>query len=189
MIVAQLVKSLAAMLYAPVRVRRHPPVPPADFIHYEVPVLAATKEDAAIQAIDVPVARTFDGRWTKWPALVLADCDEPLIEGAPDLRGVWQVYKGPLKGHIERNEQAGPRIVITAGGIIHDLTVGGPPMVDEGLGGATINVVARYENARLNLYLKGKLRVVTRYRDGDEMVWRWGPYLNRLRRLDSPSAS
>ena len=62
-------------------------------------------------------------------------------------------------------------------------------MVDEGLGGATINVVARYENARLNLYLKGKRRVVTRYRDGDEMVWRWGPYLNRLRRLDSPSAS
>ena len=102
---------------------------------------------------------TGDGK--KWPPLILAGCDEPLVPDAPDLRGVWQVYKGPLKGHIERNEQAGPRVVIAAGGIIHDLTVGASPMVDEGIGGAKISVTARYENKRLNLYLNGKRLVVT----------------------------
>ena len=74
-------------------------------------------------------------------------------------------------------------------GIIHDLTVGASPMVDEGIGGAKIRVTARYENKRLNLYLNGKRLVVTRYRKGEEMVWRWGPYVNRLRRLTGPQAN
>jgi len=135
----------------------------------------------------MPVVRTPTGRWTDWPPMVLAGCDEPLAEGAPDLRGVWQVYKGPLKGHIERNEQAGNRVVITAGGVIHDMYADGTlagGVNDEGVGGAQISVAARFEDGRLNLY-PGDRRViaVTRYRDGDDMVWRWGPYTNRLRRL------
>ena len=177
------------MLVAPIGIRRRPPAPPGDSVHYEIPVLAPTKELAITKATDLPVVGTPEGRWKEWPPLVLEGCDEPLIGGAPDLRGVWQVYKGPLKGHIERNEQAGARVVITAGGIIHDMTAGGLPMTDEGVGGAKINVAARYENERLNLYLNNKRLVVTRYRDGDEMVWRWGPYLNRLRRLHDPGAS
>jgi len=185
-IVRQLIKSLGAMLVAPIGIRRQPPAPPGDSVHYEIPVLAPTKELAITKAADLPVVGTPEGRWKEWPPLVLEGCDEPLIGGAPDLRGVWQVYKGPLKGHIERNEQAGARVVITAGGIIHDMTAGGLPMTDEGVGGAKINVAARYENERLNLYLNNKRLVVTRYRDGDELVWRWGPYLNRLRRLHDP---
>ena len=37
--------------------------------------------------------------------------------------------------------------------------------------------------------MAGNKRVVavTRYLDGDEMVWRWGPWRNRLRRLDAPT--
>jgi hypothetical protein len=174
------------MLLAPLRIRRHPPGAPSDSFHYAIPMLAATKDLAVTQANDLPVAKTSQGRWTEWPPLILAGCDEPLVEGAPDLRGVWQAYKGPLRGHIERVEQAGARVVITAGGIIHDLTAGGIPMTDEGLGGAEINVAARYEDGRLNLYLNNKRLVVTRYREGSDLVWRWGPYRNRLRRLNDP---
>jgi hypothetical protein len=47
-------------------------------------------------------------------------------------------------------------------------------------------VAARFEDGRLNLYPGDKgVVVVTHYRDGDEMIWRWAPYKNRLRRLDA----
>ncbi|HIF65793.1 MAG TPA: hypothetical protein EYQ34_04220 [Acidimicrobiia bacterium] len=183
----QIAKSLGVMLVAPIRVRRHRPQPPSAADHYEIPILALTLGSTVTRAVDLPVVRTPPGRWKEWPPLVLAGCDEPLAVDVPDLRGVWQVYKGPLKGHIERNEQAGARVVITGGGVIHDLTADGSLMSDEGVGGAKISVTARYEDARLNLYLNGKRLVVTRYRDGDEMVWRWGPYTNHLRRLTAPS--
>ncbi len=189
MIALQIAKSLTGMLCAPIRIRRRPPLPPENVLHYEVPTLAPSQEEAQLLSADVPAARTLDGRWKEWPPMILAGCDEPLVPDAPDLRGVWQVNKGPLKGHLARNEQAGPRVVIAAGGIIHDLTVGASPMVDEGIGGAKISVTARYENKRLNLYLNGKRLVVTRYRNGEEMVWRWGPYVNRLRRLTGPQAN
>ena len=44
-----------------------------------------------------------------------------LIDGAADLRGVWECYEGPMKGHVERIEQAGNRITITTGGLVHDM--------------------------------------------------------------------
>ena len=187
----QVAKSLGAMLAAPIHIRRHPPKPPADAHHYEIPSLAATPAGATTKAAEIPVVRTPPGRWRDWPPLVLDGCDEPLADGAPDLRGVWRVYKGPLKGHIERNEQAGNRVVITAGGVVHDMFVDGTlagGVNDEGVGGAQIRVAARFENGRHNLYLNGKRRVVTRYRDGEDLVWRWGPYTNRLRRLTGPPA-
>ena len=183
----QIAKSLAAMLVAPIRVRRHPARPPVAADHYEIPILALTLDSTVTKAVDLPVVRTPPGRWKEWPLLVLAGCDEPLATDAPDLRGVWRVYKGPLKGHIERNEQAGARVVITGGGVVHDMTADGSLMRDEGVGGATISVAARYEDARLNLYLNGKRLVVTRYRHGDDLIWRWGPYTNRLRRLTAPN--
>ncbi|MEE3185921.1 MAG: hypothetical protein VX285_00115 [Actinomycetota bacterium] len=183
----QVAKSLGAMLSAPIRVRRNPPRPPIGVDHYDIPILALTRGLAVTKAVDLPVVRTPPGGWKEWPPLVLAGCDEPLAMDAPDLRGVWQVYKGPLKGHIERNEQAGARVVITGGGVVHDMTADGTLMRDEGVGGATISVAARYEDARLNLYLNGKRLVVTRYRHGDDLIWRWGPYTSRLRRLTAPN--
>ncbi len=187
--IKQVAKSLGAMLSAPVRMRRDPPRPPSDVGDYEIPTLAESLDATTTKADDLPVVRTPPGGWTEWPPMVLTGCDEPLVKGAPDIRGVWQVYKGPLKGHIERNEQAGCRAVITAGGVIHDMftdgTVAGG-VHDTGVGGAEIHVVARYEDGRHNLYLNDKRLVVTRYRDGDDLVWRWGPYKNRLRRLTGP---
>jgi len=182
----QVAKSLGAMVAAPIAIRRRPPRPPIGDEHYAIPKLASSLESATTKASDLPAAHTPEGRWSEWPPLVLADCDEPLAAGAPDLRGVWQVYRGPLKGHIERVEQAGSRTVITAAGVIHDLTADGAIMSDEGVGGADIRVAARYEDGRHNLYLNNKRLVVTRYRDGDDLVWRWGPYTNRLRRLSGP---
>lgn len=187
--VVQVAKSLGAMLSAPVHLRRNPPRPPVGAVHYVVPPLAPTLEATTIKAADVPVARTPPGRWREWPPMVLAGCDEPLPEGAPDLRGVWLAYKGPMKGHIERNEQAGDRVVVTASGVIHDMRANGTMaggVHDEGVGGAEIHVAARYEDGGLNLYLNDKRRVVTRSRDGEDLVWRWGPYTSRLRRIDGP---
>lgn len=188
-LISQVAKSLAAMAFAPIRIRRHPPKAPAGAEQYVVPELAASVESATLLAVDVGKAATPEGRWSDWPPMVLAACDEPLIDGAPDLRGVWQVHAGPMKGHIERIEQAGDRVTITAGGVIHDMFADGTltgGVNDEGVGGASVSVAARFEEGRLNLYLNDNRLVVTRYCDGDDLVWRWGPYTNRLSRLPSP---
>ena len=187
----QVAKSLGAMLAAPLRLRRDPPLLPTSVEHYAIPTLAETVEASTSRAVDAPVVHTPAGRWTQWPPRVLADCDEPLVAGAPDLRGVWLAHKGPMKGHVERVEQSGDRVVITAGGVIHDMFADGTlagGVNDEGVGAAQIAVAARFEADRLNLYLNNKRLVVTRYLDGDDMVWRWGPYTSRLHRLLGPPA-
>lgn len=192
--IVSVVKMLGAMLTAPIRRWRSPAdTPPAGHEHYEPTPFAASREAASLKASDVPVAKTPAHGWqgSDWPAPVLAGCDEPLVEGAPDLRGVWRVEKGPLKGHVERVEQAGDRVVITAAGIIHDMFVNGTlegGVNDVSEAGTRISVAARFEDGRHNLY-PGNKRViaVTRYLDGDEMVWRWGPWRNRLTRLEVPA--
>ncbi len=194
--IAAVAKMLGAMLTAPIRRRRSPAdTPPGGREHYEPTPLAASLDAASLKAVDIPVAKTPAQGWSgsDWPAPVLADCDEPLVDGAPDLRGVWRVEKGPLKGHVERVEQAGDRVVITAGGVIHDMSADGTlegGVNDVGEAGTQISVAARFEDGRLNLY-PGYKRVVavTRYLDGGEMVWRWGPGRNRLQRLDAPTDS
>ena len=192
--VVSVITVVGAMLTAPIRRRRMPAdTPPASRGHYERAPLAASADDVSLHAADVPVAKTPAGGWSgsDWPAPVLTGCDEPLVDGAPDLRGVWRVDKGPLRGHVERVEQAGDRVVITAGGVIHDMFANGTlegGVNDVGEAGAQVSVAARFEDGRLNLYPGGKRVVaVTRYLDGDEMVWRWGPWRNRLRRLDAPT--
>ena len=192
--IGSVLKVAGAMLTAPIRRRRSPAdTPPAGREHYEPTPLASSREEATLTVAAIPVAKTPAGGWTgsDWPTPVLAGCDEPLVDGAPDLRGVWRVEKGPLKGHVERVEQAGDRVVITAGGVIHDMLANGTlegGVNDVGEAGAQVSVAARFEDGRLNLY-PGDKRVVavTRYLDGDEMVWRWGLWRNRLRRLDEPT--
>lgn len=182
------------LVRAPFRVRRNPPSPPEGREHYEPTPLAAAVGTATVKATDIPVAKTPPGGYREWPDPVLAGCDEPLADGVPDLRGVWQVHEGALKGHVERVEQAGNRVVITAGGVIHDMVAdgtlaGGVNDVRSG-SSAPISVAARFEDGRLNLYPGDRgVAVVTRYLDGDELVWRYGPFRNRLRRLDPPEAS
>ena len=58
-------------------------------------------------------------------------CSDPLVDGAPDLRGSWRAVDIRVNGdpvppgdprwrHVERIEQAGSRVVVTGGGVVHD---------------------------------------------------------------------
>lgn len=141
---------------------------------------------------DIPLERTKpDATWNIWPPRTLEGCREPLARGVPDLRGVWECYEGRLRGHVERIEQAGNRIVITTGGLVHDMFCDGTldNGVDDvaGIGGRRIRVAATFEHGVHKLRPFGKpIVAVTRRLDGDEMLWRYGPTRNRLRRLTAP---
>jgi hypothetical protein len=85
-----------------------------------------------VMADDIPVAHTPPGGYgNSFPPPILAKCTEPLVEGAPDLRGIWkaiQVERGiekvpvsdRLYNYVERIEQCGNRIVDMGGGTIAD---------------------------------------------------------------------
>ena len=50
-------------------------------------------------AHDIPVAHTPPGGYgTSFPPLVLAGCTEPLVAGAPDLRGIWRTVSATRGG-------------------------------------------------------------------------------------------
>jgi hypothetical protein len=161
---------------------------PHDPTDYIVPTLDGSGPKAA----HVPKEVTGpDASWNVWPLRILDGCREPLVDGAADLRGVWECYEGPMKGHVERIEQAGNRITITTGGLVHDMFCDGTLEngVDDvaGFDGGRIRVAATFEDGVHKLRPFGKKIVaVTRRLDGDEMVWRYGPYRNRLRRLLAP---
>lgn len=161
---------------------------PHDPVDYDIPPLDGSGPKAA----DIPLDCTADdASWDEWPARTLDGCREPLVDGAADLRGVWEVYEGRMKGHVERVEQAGNRITITTGGLVHDMFCDGTLEngVDDiaGIGGARIRVAANWDDGvhKLRPFNK-KVVAVTRKLDGDEMVWRYGPFRNRLRRLTEP---
>ena len=52
-----------------------------------------------IMADDIPVAHTPEGGYgTSFPPLILGTCTEPLIAGAPDLRGIWKTISATRGG-------------------------------------------------------------------------------------------
>jgi hypothetical protein len=136
------------------------------------------------------------------PAPVLAACTEPLAAGAPDLRGLWRAVSveqdgkplpdHPLNQHLERIEQCGDRVVITAGHIIHDMRADGT--LEHGVDDIAeidlktrIHVAARFREGRLELYpggiVEGRQPFVTRERDADGLVWRYAIFTVRLHRV------
>lgn len=72
-------------------------------------------------ASQVPKGNTPGCGYDHFPLPILADCKEPLSDGTDDLRGLWMGVEGGHAGHVERIEQCGSRVVVTASGIIHDL--------------------------------------------------------------------
>jgi hypothetical protein len=138
---------------------------------------------------DIPVAHTPPGGYgTVMPPPVLAGCTDPLVAGAPDLRGTWRVVDlrigdevapadHPVRQHVERIEQAGDRAVITAGGVVHDMVVDGT--YERGVNDVMaldfttrISVAAAYEDGALVLRPEGLPDVeVRRWREGDRLVW------------------
>jgi hypothetical protein len=94
--------------------------------------LEAKPEARKVMAKDIPVAHTPlvpGGYGRTFPPPVLATCTEPLVSGAPDLRGIWRIVshndQPPTAGehlhnYAERIEQCGDRIVDMGGGTIAD---------------------------------------------------------------------
>ena len=163
----------------------------------------STTSVAVVTADDIPVAYTPDGGWTgAMPAPVLATCTEPLVEGAPDLAGLWEVVEveaegavvtdHPAIGAVQRIEQCGDRLVVTASGIIHDMRVDGTE--DNGVHDVAeidkttpITVVATYEDGVHVLRPVGLPLEITRRRDGDQLVWDYVRFTARLDRIGEPT--
>ena len=150
---------------------------------------------------DIPVAYTPTGGYTEWPAPVLAGCTDPLPDGAPDLRGIWQVADVRVDGELVddhgmigavfRKEQAGDRVAITGGGVIHDMRCDGT--LEHGVhdvAGADfltpVHVVATYEDGVHVLRPDGLPIEVRRWRDGDDLMWEYVGFTARLRRIGPP---
>lgn len=148
---------------------------------------------------DIPVAHTPpNGYGDQMPAPVLDGCADPLVHGAPDLRGTWEVVevmvegetvsRHPALGHVQRIEQSGDRLVVTAGGIVHDMRCDGT--VEHGVHDVAefdkqtpIVVVASYEDGVHVLRPVGLPVEVKRRRDGPDMLWDYVGFQARLRRL------
>jgi hypothetical protein len=88
---------------------------------------------------------------------------------------------------LQRIEQAADRMVVTAGGVIHDMRCDGTP--ENGVNDVAerdfktrITVIATYEDGVHVLRPVGIPVEVTRRRDGDEMVWTYPGFTARLRR-------
>ena len=86
----------------------------------DLPVLDGSGKSAN----DIPKAYTPGCSYTTIPMPILAECTEPLAEGVVDMRGLWLGISDGDE-HLERIEQCGNRVVITAFGIIHDFRVDG----------------------------------------------------------------
>ena len=157
-------------------------------------------------AVDIPVAHTPPGGYgANFPAPILAGCTEPLVAGAPDVRGMWQAVSVEVNGapapsdhpgyrHFQRIEQCGNRLVVTAGGVVHDMRCDGT--VEHGVHDVAefdfktaITVVATYESGVHTLRPVGFPGIqVTRRLDGDMLVWSYLGSTLRLRRIGGPES-
>ena len=149
-------------------------------------------------AVDIPKGNTPGCGYDHFPLPVLAGCTEPLPAEADDIRGLWRGIEGGHIGHVERVEQCGSRVVVTAAGIIHDYgpnSTGGLNTNDtEGsvlfTAGdrefcARTSASMIWEEGVLNFYVFGwGPRVVRRYRDGDQLIWEYvDGSITRMERL------
>jgi hypothetical protein len=155
---------------------------------------------ASVDAI--PVAYTPPGGYQgDMPAPILDGCDDPLVAGAPDLRGTWRVVHAEHEGvalpdafpvwkHVERIEQAADRVVVTAAGVIHDMRADGT--FEHGVHDVMqtdfttkIVVAASFEDGALVLRPEGLQGVeVRRWLDGEQLLLEYGPlFTARLERV------
>ena len=151
-------------------------------------------------AVDIPKGNTPGCAYDHFPLPVLRDCTEPLPEGAADIRGLWLGVSGNA-GHIERVEQCGSRVVVTAAGIIHDSgpnsTAGFTTDDTEGSVLFTIDDKEYCGRTSAGMYWHDGILdfkvfgwgpvVVRRYMQGEQLVWEYADgsvtHMNRLCRL------
>lgn len=148
----------------------------------ELPVLDGSGKMAA----DIPKGNTPGCSYDHFPLPVLRECTEPLPEGADDIRGLWIGVTGKV-GHVERVEQCGARVVVTASGIIHDsgpnATAGFTTNDTEGSVLFTIGDKEYCGRTSAGMVWNGGVLdfrvfgwgpvVVRRYMDGRQLVWEY----------------
>lgn len=149
----------------------------------EMPLLDGSGKLAA----EIPKGNTPGCSYDHFPLPVLAECTEPLPEGADDIRGLWVGVEGGHTGHVERVEQCGSRVVVTASGIIHD---GGPNstgvLTSNDTEGQVLFVIGEREycprTSASMIWNDGVLDfhvfgwgpvVVRRYMDGEQLIWEY----------------
>lgn len=160
----------------------------------ELPTLDGT----GLLASDIPKGNTPGCAYDHFPLPILRDCSEPLPGDANDIRGLWRAISGARKGHVERVEQCGERVVVTAAGIIHDYgpNSSGGLNTNDTEGRVLFTAGSReycmrtsasmiWEDKVLNFYAFGwGPRVVRRYREGDLLVWEYADgSVNKMERL------
>ena len=139
---------------------------------------------------EIPIAHTPPGGYgASFPPLILSNCTEPLVEGAPDLRGIWKVITATrggetvapddrLMSYTERIEQCGNRIVDCGGGTIADALADGTE--ENGVHDVSvfdyttpIHVVASYEDEVFILRPVGMpgIQVTRRLNERGHMIW------------------
>jgi len=149
----------------------------------EMPLLDGSGKLAA----EIPKGNTPGCSYDHFPLPVLAECTEPLPVGADDIRGLWVGVEGGHTGHVERVEQCGSRVVVTAAGIIHDAgpnSTGGLTSNDTE-GGVVFTLGNREYCPRTSagvVWNAGVLDfhvfgwgpvVVRRYMDGEQLIWEY----------------
>jgi hypothetical protein len=148
---------------------------------------------------EIAVAHTPPGGYgDDTPAPILAGCTDPLVDGAPDLRGWWRTVEVFVDGtpqadhlglgHVQRVEQARDRVVVTGGGVVHDMRCDGTETngvhdVAEFDKTTEITVVATYEDGVHVLRPVGMPIEVKRWRDGADMMWQYLGFTARLARI------
>ena len=143
------------------------------------------------RADQIPKGNTPGCGYTHFPLPILAECTEPLVAGAVDIRGLWLAEDtndvNAKAGHLERVEQCGSRTVITTSGVIHDAgpnSTGGSSSNDtEGsvlftLGDTEYcprtSADARWNDGVLDFHVFGWGPVVVqRYLEGEQLVWEY----------------
>lgn len=159
-----------------------------------------------VMADDIPVAHTPPGGYgNTFPPPVLAKCTEPLVAGAPDLRGIWKALRVERGGvlapkddrlyhYVERIEQCGNRIVDMGGGTIADGRADGSAVnaIHDVLVfdyKTPIHVVVTYEEGTTYVLQPMLVTVIARRLPSVNIPWTWlplrVPLIKVTRRLDS----
>jgi hypothetical protein len=151
-----------------------------------------------VLADEIPIVHTPTGGWTgEMPPPILAACTEPIVDGAPDMRGLWRVTEVFVDGEsdpahralgsLQRIEQCGDRVVVTAGGMIHDMRAdgteeGGVHDVAEFDKSTPITVVATFEDGVHVLRPVGVPIEVRRWMVDGSLMWQYLGFTARLER-------
>ncbi len=160
----------------------------------DLPVLDGRGKRAA----EIPKGNTPGCSYDHFPLPILAECTEPLVEGAADIRGLWLGVEGDHIGHVERVEQCGRRVVVTAAGIIHDSgpnsTLGETTNDTEGAvlftagerefcPRTSASMIWNESVLEFHVFGWGPV-VVRRYPEGDQLVWEYADgSVTRMKRI------